>query len=199
MGSIRAAEDADMMKNMKKMFSGNEIEEQMTKHRKIFLWGAIDDESAEGIVKKILYFDSLEKADITIYINSPGGVISSGFAIYDAMKGAQSDIATVCMGQAASMGAIILCAGTKGKRSVWQNARVLIHQPLISGNILGPASDIQIQAEEILRMRSTLNQILADASGQTLAKIEADTDRDYFMSAQESKDYGLIDFIVPPK
>jgi ATP-dependent Clp protease protease subunit len=191
--------DNDIAQQMRKMFVGSQIGEKMLSRREIFLWGSIDDESAESIVQKILFFDGENNDDITMFINSPGGVISSGLAIYDAMQFAKSDIKTVCMGQAASMGAIILCAGTKGKRYAWQNARVLIHQPLISGNLYGPASDIQIQAEEMMRIRQNLNTILASASGKPLAKIEEDTDRDYFMSAEEAKEYGLIDHVVVQK
>lgn len=183
----------DILKNM---MPGREIEEQFLKKREIFLWGEINDETAESIVKKILYFDSQSKDDITIFINSPGGVISSGLAIYDAMQYAKSDIATICMGQAASMASVLLTAGAKGKRSVWEHARVLIHQPLISGNMFGPASDIQIQAEEMLRLRENLNQILADHTGQSFNKIVEDTDRDFFMSAEEAKKYGIVDKVI---
>ena len=186
----------EMTKKFKKMMSGSEIDEQLLKRREIFLWGEINDESAESIVKKILFFDGQNKDDITMYINSPGGVISSGLAIYDAMQYADSAVSTVCMGQAASMAAVILCSGTKGKRLVWEHSRVLIHQPLISGNMFGPASDIQIQAEEMLRIRDNLNEILARHTGQSIKKITEDTDRDFFMSADEAKKYGIIDKIV---
>ena len=181
---------------MKKMLVGSEIQEQMLKQRRIFLWGQVDDDSAREIVQKILFYDSQSQDDITLYLNSPGGMISSGLAIYDAMQYAKSDIATVCMGQAASMGAVLLCAGASGKRSAWENARVLIHQPLISGNMYGPASDLQIQAEEMLRLRQRLNEILARHTGQTLDRIEQDTDRDYFMSAEEAKAYGIVDEVI---
>jgi ATP-dependent Clp protease, protease subunit len=183
-------------KSMKRMMMGSEMEEQFLKRREIFLWGEIHDDSAEAIVKRILFFDGQSSDDITLYINSPGGVISSGLAIYDAMQKARSDIAVVCMGQAASMGALILCAGTKGKREAWEHARVLIHQPLISGNMFGPASDLQIQAEEMLRVRDNLNEILSRHTGQTMKKIVEDTDRDYFMSAEEAKTYGIIDKVI---
>ncbi|NLP01311.1 MAG: ATP-dependent Clp protease proteolytic subunit [Fibrobacter sp.] len=186
-------QNSEFLKQMKKMFTGQEMEEQLLKRREIFLWGEINDESAESIVKKILFFDGQSDDDITLYINSPGGVISSGLAIYDAMRYAKSDVVTVCMGQAASMAAVILCAGTKGKRQAWEHARVLIHQPLISGNMFGPASDIQIQAEEMLRIRDNLNQILADHTGQPIQKIVEDTDRDFFMSAEEARKYGIVD------
>jgi len=188
--------ERDISEGFRKMLPGVQIQEQMLKSRQIFLWGAVDDESAEQIVQKILYFDSIEKADITLYINSPGGMISSGLAIYDAMQNARSDVSTVCMGQAASMGAVLLTAGTKGKRYAWKNARVLIHPQLIAGNVFGPASDLQIQADEMLRVREALNKILAKHTGQSLKKIELDTDRDYFMSAEESKEYGIIDAVI---
>ena len=186
-------------KNMKRLMMGSEMEEQFLKRREIFLWGEISDETAEAIVKRILYFDGQSGDDITLYINSPGGVISSGLAIYDAMQKAKSDVSTVCMGQAASMGALILCAGTKGKREAWEHARVLIHQPLISGNMFGPASDLQIQAEEMLHVRDNLNEILSRHTGQTIKKITEDTDRDYFMSAEEAKVYGIVDRVVKRK
>jgi ATP-dependent Clp protease protease subunit len=183
-------------KNMKRMMMGSEMEEQFLKRREIFLWGEVSDESAEALVKRILFFDGQSNNDITLYINSPGGVISAGLAIYDAMQNAKSDVATVCMGQAASMGAVILCAGAKGKRAAWEHARVLIHQPLIAGNMFGPASDLQIQAEEMLHVRDNLNEILSSHTGQSIKKIVEDTDRDYFMSAEEAMKYGIIDKVV---
>jgi ATP-dependent Clp protease, protease subunit len=186
----------DFLSSMRSAIVGAEMEEQFLARREIFLWGEVCDESAEEIVKKILFLDGAGDGDITLYINSPGGVISSGLAIYDAMCRAKSDLSTVVMGQAASMGAVLLCAGAKGKRVAWEHARVLIHQPLISGNMYGPASDIQIQAEEMLRTRENLNKILADHTGQTLTKITEDTDRDYFMSADEAKDYGIVDRVT---
>jgi ATP-dependent Clp protease protease subunit len=188
--------EPDVMSGLKKMMVGSDIETQMMKRREIFLWGEVSDESAESIVKKIIYFDGQNTDDITLYLNSPGGTITSGMAIYDAMQYAQSDIRVICMGQAASMGAVLLCAGTKGKRSAWENARIMIHQPLIAGNFYGPASDIQIQAEDIIRVRQRLNEILAHHSGKSIKKIEEDTDRDYFMSAQDALEYGLIDEVA---
>ncbi|KMQ51371.1 ATP-dependent Clp protease proteolytic subunit [Chitinispirillum alkaliphilum] len=188
--------DDEFLTKMRSAMVGSEMEEQFLKRREIFLWGEIRDESAESIVKKILFYDGLSDDDITLYINSPGGVITSGLAIYDAMQYAKSDIVTVCMGQAASMGAVLLCAGAKGKRHAWGHARVLIHQPLISGNMFGPASDIEIQAEEMLRVRDNLNHILAEHSGQPLKKIVQDTDRDFFMSSAEAKKYGIIDKVI---
>jgi ATP-dependent Clp protease protease subunit len=187
---------SDFLSGLKHALVGSEIEEQMLKRREIFLWGEINDDSAESVVQKVLYFDGQNTDDITIFLNSPGGAISSGLAIYDVMQYAKSEISVVCMGLAASMGAVLLCAGTKGKRFAWENARVMIHQPLIAGSFFGPASDIQIQAEEMLRVRERLNAILAHHSGKTIKKIEEDTDRDYFMSAQEALEYGLVDKII---
>lgn len=187
---------SDFLYGLKKALVGSDIEEQMMKRREIFLWGEINDESAESVVQKILFFNGQNSEDITIFVNSPGGAISSGLAIYDAMQYSKAKISTVCMGLAASMGAVLLCAGTAGKRLTWENARIMIHQPLISGNFFGPASDIQIQAEEMLRVRERLNEILALHTKKSIAKIEEDTDRDYFMSAQEALEYGLVDKIV---
>lgn len=175
---------------------GAKIAEKFLEDRAIFLWEDVNDKSAKAIVQQILYLDSLNDEEITFYINSPGGSISAGLAIYDAMQFAKSDIRTVCMGQAASMGAVLLCAGTAGKRDVWENARVMIHQPLIGGQMYGPASDIEIQAEEMLRIRKILNAILSKHSGADIAKIEEDTDRDNFLSAQEAVEYGLADKVV---
>ena len=170
-------------------------EEYLAKERRLFLWGAIDDESAEKTVKRLLYLDSLENKDIILFINSPGGVISSGLAIYDCMQAIKSDVVTVCCGQAASMGAVLLTAGAKNKRFAWPNARIMIHQPLIHGEMVGPASDIQIQAEEMLRIRSVTGQILAKHSGKKIEDIDRDTERDNFMSAEEAAAYGLIDSV----
>jgi ATP-dependent Clp protease protease subunit len=186
----------DFLSGLKRALVGSEMEEQMLKRREIFLWGEINDESAEAVVQKILFYNGQNSEDITIFINSPGGSISSGLAIYDAMQYAQAAIKTVCMGLAASMGAVLLCAGAKGKRFTWENARILIHQPLIAGSFFGPASDIQIQAEEMIRVRERLNSILSYHTGKPVKKIEEDTDRDYFMSAQEAMEYGLVDSIA---
>ena len=174
----------DFMKKAEEYFSNN---------RKIFLWNQVDDESAGKIVKQLLYLDSLSHDDIVFFINSPGGVISSGLAIYDAMNAIESDVVTVCCGQAASMGAVLLTAGAKGKRNAWPSARIMIHQPLIQGQMEGPASDIKIQAEEMLRIRSITTSIIAKTSGKTIEEVDRDTERDNFMSADEAKAYGLID------
>lgn len=168
-------------------------EEHFAKNRKLFLWGGVDDESAEKLVKRLLWLDSTGQEEITLFINSPGGVISSGLAVYDAMQSIASPVSTVVCGQAASMGAVLLTAGAKGRRFAWPHARVMIHQPLIHGEIIAPASDIQIQAEEMLRIRKVLNEILAKHSGKSVDQIERDTDRDNFMTADEAVAYGLID------
>jgi ATP-dependent Clp protease protease subunit len=172
-----------------------QLAESFLKNRRVFLWGAVDDKSAKEVVARLLFLDSQSHDDIVLLINSPGGVITSGTAILDAMDSVKSDVVTVVMGQAASMGAVILAYGQKGKRYAWKRSRIMIHQPLISGTMYGPASDIQIQAEEMLRIRTDLNQLLADASGKSLAQIEADTDRDHFLSSDEAKEYGLVDIV----
>ena len=172
------------MKKAEEYFSGN---------RRVFLWKQVDDESAAKIVKQLLYLDSLSQDDIVFFINSPGGVISSGLAIYDCMNAIQSDVVTVCCGQAASMGAVLLTAGAKGKRYAWPSARIMIHQPLIQGQMEGPASDIKIQAEEMLRIRSITTGIIAKTTGKSIEEVDRDTERDNFMSAKEAKAYGLVD------
>jgi ATP-dependent Clp protease, protease subunit len=176
-------------------FLSKEIMESFIKARKIFLWSQVDDIVSEKIVKQLMYLDTQNNENITLYINSPGGVISSGLAIYDAMQAVKSKVATVVCGQAASMGAVLLAGGAKGLRYTWKNARVMIHQPLISGHMYGPASDIEIQAEEMLRIRNNLNKILADHTGKSMEQIELDTDRDRFMTAEEAKAYGMVDII----
>lgn len=188
-------DDKDKDKEKEESNLGKEIMESFIKARKIFLWSQVDDTTAEKVVKQLLYLDTLNDQDITLYINSPGGVISSGMAIVDAMNAIRSDVVTVVSGQAASMGAVLLAAGTKGKRYAWKNARVMIHQPLISGHMYGPATDIQIQAEEMLRIRNMLNKLLSEATGKSVEQIEIDTDRDRFMTAEEAKAYGMVDII----
>ena len=177
----------------KKSRIDEKIDQQNLKNRIIHLWGGVHDESAEKVVKRILYLDSFGHDDIKLFVNSPGGVISSGMAIIDTMNNVKSDINTICMGQAASMGAVILAAGQKGKRFIQPNARVMIHQPLVSGQIFGPASDIQIQADEILRIKSLINNLFVKATGKKLKQIEEDSDRDFFLDAKEALDYGLVD------
>src|SRR5690606_13991713 len=152
-------------------------------------------ESAERLIKALLCLDAQNHDEITLYISSPGGVVTSGLAVYDVMQAVKSPVSTVVCGQAASFGAVLLVAGAKGRRYAWPNARVMIHQPLIQGHMFGPASDIEIQAEEMLRIHQTLNRILAHHSGQTVEAIARDTDRDKHMTAEQAKEYGMIDII----
>ncbi|MCS6984575.1 MAG: ATP-dependent Clp protease proteolytic subunit [Leptospiraceae bacterium] len=173
------------------------IQEKFLSRRQVFLWGPVTDRSAEIITERLIYLE-LENPGkpILFFINSPGGVISSGMAIYDVMRMISSPVYTITMGMAASMGAILLCAGEKGHRYVFPHARVMIHQPLISGQIIAPAIDIKIHAEEIKKTRDELNRILSEATGQKIEKIEKDTDRDFYMNAREAVDYGLADKIL---
>lgn len=174
----------------------SKIESKLLEQRKIYLWGAVEDKSARYIVERLLYLEAEDPGkDITLYINSPGGVITAGMAIYDTMQMITSDVSTVCMGLAASMGALLLCGGAKGKRLAWPHARIMIHQPLISGQIVAPAIDIKIQAEEIRKIREELNRIIAEATGRTLEQVEQDTDRDYYLNADEGVKYGIIDAV----
>ena len=172
-----------------------DIYSRLLKDRIIFIGGEIEDDMANLVIAQLLFLQN-ENADaeISIYVNSPGGVITAGMAIYDTMQFVGCGVATYCLGQAASMGAVLLAAGTKGKRFVLPNSRILIHQPL--GGARGTATDINIQAEEILRMRARLNEILAKHTGQPVTKIEEDVDRDRFMSAEEAVAYGLADQII---
>ena len=173
------------------------IQKKFLAQRKIFLWGAVTDATAKDITEKLLYLESdAPGKEITFYLNSPGGSITAGMAIFDTMKLISSPITVVVTGMAASMGSILLCGAAKGKRYVYPHARVLIHQPLISGRMIGPASDINIQAKEMEKLRSELNQILATSSGQPLEKINRDTDRDFYLNAEEAIAYGLADKIV---
>ena len=172
-----------------------DIYSRLLKDRIIFLGTAINDEIANVLIAQLLFLESEDPdKDINFYINSPGGVVTAGLAVYDTMQYIKPDIATVCIGQAASMGALLLTAGTKGKRYTLPNARILIHQPM--GGFQGQASDIEIQAKEILRMKETLNQILVVHTGKDLAHIQADTDRDFFMTGQEAKEYGIVDHLI---
>ncbi len=172
-----------------------DIFSRLLRERIIFLGSEIDDEVANSIVAQLLLLDSENsEKDIMLYINSPGGVITAGLAIYDTMNLIKSDVCTICLGEAASMGAFLLSAGTKGKRMALPGARIMIHQPL--GGAKGQATDIEIEAKEILRMKSMLNGILAENCGQSIEKIKEDTERDHYMSAQEACEYGLIDKVV---
>ena len=172
-----------------------DIYSRLLKERIVFLGTPIDDNVSSLIIAQLLFLEAESSdKDIYLYINSPGGIITSGMGIYDTMNYIKPDVATICMGQAASMGAFLLSGGAIGKRSALPNARIMIHQPL--GGVEGQASDIKIQSDEIIRLRTNLNKILAKNTKQTLKKIEKDTDRNFFMSADEAKNYGLIDTIL---
>ncbi|MFA5168708.1 MAG: ATP-dependent Clp endopeptidase proteolytic subunit ClpP [Candidatus Omnitrophota bacterium] len=172
-----------------------DIYSRLLKERIVFIGTPIDDVIANLIIAQILFLNMEEPGkDINVYINSPGGSVTAGLAIYDTMRFVKCDVATYCLGQAASMGSLLLAAGTKGKRYSLPNARVMIHQPW--GGTQGTASDIHIQAKEILKLKEQLNQILVHHTGQTLERIEKDTDRDYFMSAEEAKNYGIVDAVI---
>ena len=172
-----------------------DIFSRLLKERIVFLGTPINDSMASLIIAQLLFLEAEDsEKDINLYINSPGGVITSGMGIYDTMQYIKPDVATICLGQAASMGAFLLAGGAKGKRSALPNSRIMIHQPM--GGAEGQATDIEIQAEEIIRMKKQLNSILAKNSGQTLKKIEADTDRDNYLTSKEAKSYGLIDSIL---
>jgi ATP-dependent Clp protease protease subunit len=172
-----------------------DIYSRLLKERIVFLGLPVSDEIASLIIAQILFLEAEDPdKDITFYINSPGGAVTAGLAIYDTMQYVRCDIVTLCMGQAASMGALLLAAGTKGKRYALPNSRILIHQPM--GGFQGQATDIDIHAQEILRMRNDLNKILATHTGQNIRKIKKDTERDYFMNADEAKKYGIIDNVL---
>ena len=171
-----------------------DIYSRLLKERIIFISGEIDDNLANSVIAELLYLDSLSSDDISIYINSPGGSVSAGLAIYDTMNFVKSDISTICMGIAASMGAFLLSSGTKGKRYILPNADVMIHQPL--GGAQGQATDITIASERINNLKKRLNKILAKNTKQTLEKIEADTERDNYLNAEEAVKYGLVDKII---
>ena len=172
-----------------------DIYSRLLKERIIFLGTAIDDTIANLVTAQLLFLEAEEPdRDIAMYVNSPGGAVTAGLAIYDTIQYIKPDVSTICIGQAASMGALLLSAGAKGKRYALPNSRILIHQPL--GGVQGQASDIDIQAREILRMREKLNEILSKHTGQSVKKIEKDTDRDNFMTAEQAKDYGLLDDVI---
>ncbi len=172
-----------------------DIYSRLLKDRIIFIGTSMNDEIANLLIAQLLFLESEDPdKDINFYVNSPGGLVTAGLAVYDTMQYIKPDIATVCIGQAASMGALLLTAGTKGKRYTLPNARILIHQPM--GGFHGQASDIEIQAKEILRMKESLNKILVIHTGKDLKRIQSDTDRDYFMTGEEAKKYGIVDHVI---
>lgn len=188
---------SDQNKSKEEKDSPIKIQDSFLKERKVFLWGEVSDKSARDVTEKLLYLEMEKPGEaITFYINTPGGSITAGMAIYDTMKLISSPITVVVTGMAASMGSILLCGAEKGKRLLYPHSRVLIHQPLISGQMIAVAVDIHIQAREMERLRDELNTILAESSGQPLEKIQKDTDRDFYMTAKEAIAYGLADAVV---
>lgn len=177
-----------------------QIQKEFLKQRKIFLWGAVEDSTARDVTEKLLYLEAAAPGEpITFYVNTPGGSITAGMAIFDTIRLISSPVKVIVTGMAASMGSILLSAPAKGNRLLYPHARVMIHQPLIMGQFQGPAVDIHIQAQEMERTRDELNRILSEASGQPLEKIEKDTDRDFYMTAEEAIAYGLADAVVRPE
>jgi ATP-dependent Clp protease protease subunit len=175
-----------------------DIYSRLLKDRIIFLGTAIDDNVANTVIAQLLFLEADDPdKDIYIYINSPGGIVTAGLAIYDTMNYIKSAVSTICIGQAASMGALLLAAGTKGKRFSLPHARIMIHQPM--GGFQGQATDIEIHAREMLKMKDTLNKIMANHTGQPIEKIQTDTDRDFFMSGEDAKAYGLVDEVIAKK
>ena len=197
--SIRLEEDVPEKSSpenqIEKMMGGMVFDKKFIEQRKVFLWGEVDDKSAKDITNRLLYLDAIEPGkEITFYINSPGGVVTSGMVIYDTMKMIKSPVSTVCMGMAASMGSILLSGGEKGKRSIFPHGEVMIHQP--SGGGQGPSADLEIIAVQILKAKQICAKILAENCGQTYDKVMEDFDRDYWMDAAESKKYGIVDNIL---
>ena len=186
-------ENEDLLKNLQE----KNLELSLYKARKVFLWSDVNDESARGVVTRLLSLDVEDpKAEIVLYINSPGGSVHDGMAIYDAMRAISAPVSTVCIGMAMSMGSFLLSAGEPKRRFAWPHARIMIHQPLIMGTVTGTATDLDIRARETIRLREELNELYAEHTGQNVEKIAKDTDRDFFMSASEAKEYGLIDGVI---
>ena len=180
---------------MEKMMSGWQFDKKFIEQRKIFLWGVVDDKSAKDITARLLYLEAIDPGkEITFYINSPGGVVTSGMVIYDTMQMISSPVSTVCMGMAASMGSILLSGGEKGRRFIFPSGQVMIHQP--SGGGQGVSADLEIMAVQILKIKQLGAQILADNCGQTFEKVMKDFDRDYWMDASESMKYGIVDGVL---
>jgi ATP-dependent Clp protease, protease subunit len=177
-----------------------DIYSRLLNDRIVFLGTPVDDQVANAIIAQLLHLDSEDpEQDINLYINSPGGSVTAGLAVYDTMRFINADVATTALGMAASISAVLLAAGTKGKRNVLPNTRVLLHQPWVQGGPGGQASDVEIQARELVRTKRRMNEILAEATGQPFEKIERDTDRDYIMGAEEAVEYGVVDRVVSPK
>ena len=183
------------MPSMEKMMSGWQFDKKFIEQRKVFLWGAVDDKSAKDITSRLLYLDAIDPGkEITFYINSPGGIVTSGMVVYDTMQMIKSPVATVCMGMAASMGSLLLSGGKKGKRYIFPHGEVMIHQP--SGGGQGTSADLEIMAEQITKVKDMSAKILADNCGQPVEKILKDFDRDHWMDAKESVAYGIVDKVI---
>lgn len=183
------------MPSMEKMLSGWQFDKKFIEQRKIFLWGAVDDRSAKDITSRLLYLDAIDPGkEITFYINSPGGIVTSGMVVYDTMQMIKSPVATVCMGMAASMGSLLLSGGEKGKRYIFPHGEVMIHQP--SGGGQGTSADLEIMAEQVQKVKEMSARILAENCGQTVEKIKADFDRDHWLNAEASITYGIVDKIL---
>ena len=177
-----------------------DVYSRLLNDRIVFLGTPVDDQVANAIIAQLLHLDSEDpEQDINVYINSPGGSVTAGLAVYDTMRFVNADVATTALGMAASISAVLLAAGTKGKRNVLPNTRVLLHQPWVQGGPGGQASDVEIQARELVRTKRRMNEILAQATGQPFEKIERDTDRDYIMGAEEAVEYGVVDRVVSPR
>lgn len=187
--------EAPEMPSMEKMLSGWQFDKKFIEQRKIFLWGGVDDKTAKDITSRLLYLDAIDPGkEITFYINSPGGVVTSGMVVYDTMQMIKSPVATVCMGMAASMGSILLSGGKKGKRYIFPHGEVMIHQP--SGGGQGTSADLEIMAVQVQKVKHMSAVILAENCGQTVEKIKADFDRDHWMDAKESLAYGIVDKVL---
>lgn len=183
------------MPSMEKMMSGWQFDKKFIEQRKVFLWGAVDDKSSKDITSRLLYLDAIDPGkEITFYINSPGGIVTSGMVIYDTMQMIKSPVATVCMGMAASMGSILLSGGKKGKRYIFPHGEVMIHQP--SGGGQGTSADLEIMAAQTIKVKEMSARILAENCGQTFEKVMADFDRDYWMDAKQSMAYGIVDKLL---
>lgn len=197
-GFLMEDEEVPKEKNpLEGLLSSREFDKKFLEQRKVFLWGVVDDDSAKDIVNRFLYLDTLDQGkEISFFINSPGGMVTSGMVIYDTMRMIKSPVSTICMGFAASMASILLSGGKKGRRFVFPSGEVLIHQPLLGGMYRGTSADLEIQAEQIKKTKDLGAKILADNCGQPLEKIMKDFDRDYWMDAKEAVEYGIVDKVI---
>ncbi len=190
-------EKDDDSKESENKFSSKQIDKKFLEQRKIFLWGVVDNDTAKDVVNRLLYLDALDPGkEIRFYISSPGGMVTSGMVMYDTMRMIQSPVSTICMGMAASMGSILLSGGEKGKRKIYPNGEVMIHQPSIGGMFKGVSADLEIQAEQIQKTKEQSAQILAENCGQSVEKVMKDFDRDYWMNAKTAIEYGIVDEII---